>query len=227
MAIDGAADGEAGGAGAGASSASSSSSSAAAGGRIRKRKDGGADDAGGAGASASASSSAGDASGGPGAHLTATPGYSSAHVPKTDVVGYIPLRGDFDVEHDNDAEAVIADMDFVEGEHATETELKLKILEIYNAKLDERERRKVRESVVVGRTDCPPVLHHRTLLSHTPNTHSLIHSLIHSPPLPSPLPRPSSSSAASSTTSASSPRSAAGPATSARSTMHFVPLRAS
>jgi hypothetical protein len=33
-------------------------------------------------------------------------------------------------------------LDFVEGEHATETELKLKILEIYNAKLDERERRK-------------------------------------------------------------------------------------
>jgi transcriptional adapter 2-alpha len=31
---------------------------------------------------------------------------------------------------------------FVEGEHATETELKLKIIEIYNRKLDERERRK-------------------------------------------------------------------------------------
>ena len=33
-------------------------------------------------------------------------------------------------------------MVFTEGEHATETELKLRILEIYNAKLDERERRK-------------------------------------------------------------------------------------
>jgi transcriptional adapter 2-alpha len=31
---------------------------------------------------------------------------------------------------------------FVEGEHATETELKLKIIEIYNSRLDERERRK-------------------------------------------------------------------------------------
>jgi hypothetical protein len=92
-----------------------------------------------------------------------TPGYSHAHVPKTDVAGYahdstrypyallssirvlcryMPLRGDFDIEHDNDAEAILADMDFVEGEHATETELKLKILEIYNSKLDERERRK-------------------------------------------------------------------------------------
>ena len=42
----------------------------------------------------------------------------------------------------NQAEAVLADLDFTEGEHATETELKLKILDIYNAKLDERERRK-------------------------------------------------------------------------------------
>lgn len=33
-------------------------------------------------------------------------------------------------------------MTFTEGEHATETELKLRLLEIYNAKLDERERRK-------------------------------------------------------------------------------------
>jgi len=71
-----------------------------------------------------------------------TPGYSHAHIPKTEVAGYMPLRGDFDIEHDNDAEAILADMDFAEGEHATETELKLKILEIYNAKLDERERRK-------------------------------------------------------------------------------------
>ncbi len=74
--------------------------------------------------------------------MSATPGYSAAHVPRTDIAGYLPLRGDFDVEWENDAEAVLGDLDFVEGEHATETELKLKILEIYNAKLDERERRK-------------------------------------------------------------------------------------
>eukprot|EP01138_Halocafeteria_seosinensis_P005830 gb/GECG01005959.1/.p1 GENE.gb/GECG01005959.1/~~gb/GECG01005959.1/.p1 ORF type:complete len:656 (+),score=124.19 gb/GECG01005959.1/:1-1968(+) len=60
----------------------------------------------------------------------------------SDIQGYMPLRDDFDVEHDNDAEAVIADMEFHEGEHPTETQLKLKILEIYNGKLDERERRK-------------------------------------------------------------------------------------
>jgi hypothetical protein len=54
----------------------------------------------------------------------------------------MPLRGDFDIEWDNEAEAALADMDFAEGEHATETELKLRVLEIYCAKLDERERRK-------------------------------------------------------------------------------------
>jgi hypothetical protein len=51
----------------------------------------------------------------------------------------LPIRS---IEHDNDAEAILADLDFAEGEHATETELKLRVLEIYNAKLDERERRK-------------------------------------------------------------------------------------
>ena len=54
----------------------------------------------------------------------------------------MPLRGDFDIEHDNEAEAILADMDFVAGEHVTETELKLQVLAIYNSKLDERERRK-------------------------------------------------------------------------------------
>ena len=74
--------------------------------------------------------------------VSATPGHSTAHIPRTEISGYLPLRGDFDVEWENDAEAVLGDLDFIEGEHTTETELKLKILEIYNAKLDERERRK-------------------------------------------------------------------------------------
>ncbi|OQR93351.1 transcriptional adapter 2-alpha [Achlya hypogyna] len=58
------------------------------------------------------------------------------------LAGYMPLRRDFDVEHDNDAELILADMEFHEDDHPTERELKLKVIEIYNAKLDERERRK-------------------------------------------------------------------------------------
>lgn len=34
---------------------------------------------------------------------------ASAHVPKTEIGGYFPLRGDFDVEYDNDAEKILAD----------------------------------------------------------------------------------------------------------------------
>ncbi|CAE7832749.1 ADA2, partial [Symbiodinium sp. KB8] len=66
----------------------------------------------------------------------------AAQVVDPDISGFLPLRGDFEVEWDNDAELMLADMEFREGEHPTETELKLKVVEIYNAKLDERERRK-------------------------------------------------------------------------------------
>lgn len=59
-----------------------------------------------------------------------------------DMAGYSPLRGDFDVEHANDAEQVIADIEFSPGESPASVELKLKALEIYNAQLDERARRK-------------------------------------------------------------------------------------
>merc|ERR1711865_85155 len=64
------------------------------------------------------------------------------NVPGAELAGYMPLRGEFDVEWDNDAELILADMEFVEGEPQAERDLKLKILEIYNSKLDERAARK-------------------------------------------------------------------------------------
>jgi transcriptional adapter 2-alpha len=70
---------------------------------------------------------------------------SAAHSDRpsgSELAGYMPLRGDFDVEYENEAELILADMEFSEDDHATERELKLKVIEIYNAKLDERERRK-------------------------------------------------------------------------------------
>ena len=30
----------------------------------------------------------------------------------SEIVGYMPLRGDFDVEYDNDAELLLAEMEF-------------------------------------------------------------------------------------------------------------------
>lgn len=86
----------------------------------------------------------------PAAHLTpatgtmpVTPSSSVlAKNPGSELAGYMPLRGDFDVEYDNEAELILADMEFADDDHPTERELKLKVIEIYNAKLDERERRK-------------------------------------------------------------------------------------
>ena len=69
-------------------------------------------------------------------------GKNKKKLPGSDISGYLPLRGDFEVEHDNDAELAIADMDFPLNDNPLERSLKLKIIEMYNSKLDERERRK-------------------------------------------------------------------------------------
>ena len=62
--------------------------------------------------------------------------------PASEVVGYMPLRGDFNIEYDNDAELLLADMEFFDDDTQSEQELKYDILKLYNAKLDERIRRK-------------------------------------------------------------------------------------
>lgn len=54
----------------------------------------------------------------------------------------MPLRGDFNVEYDNDAELILADMEFFDDEKKSETDLKYEVLKLYNSKLDERIRRK-------------------------------------------------------------------------------------
>jgi len=63
-------------------------------------------------------------------------------LPGAELPGYMPLREDFDVEFDNDAELLLADMEFLPDDHPSERELKTQILRIYNAKLEEREKRK-------------------------------------------------------------------------------------
>jgi hypothetical protein len=59
-----------------------------------------------------------------------------------ELAGYMPRIGNFDVEWDNDAENILADMEFSSSDPPMERALKLQVLEIYNEKLDERERRK-------------------------------------------------------------------------------------
>jgi hypothetical protein len=60
----------------------------------------------------------------------------------SEVAGYMPRRGDFDVEWDNDAENILADMEFSHHDSPEDRALKLKVIQIYNSKLDEREKRK-------------------------------------------------------------------------------------
>ena len=54
----------------------------------------------------------------------------------------MPLRGDFDIEYDNDAELLLAEMEFNDDDKESELEMKYKLLDIYNARLDERLKRK-------------------------------------------------------------------------------------
>eukprot|EP00616_Rhizochromulina_sp_CCMP1243_P003341 CAMPEP_0118984516 /NCGR_PEP_ID=MMETSP1173-20130426/37931_1 /TAXON_ID=1034831 /ORGANISM="Rhizochromulina marina cf, Strain CCMP1243" /LENGTH=513 /DNA_ID=CAMNT_0006935181 /DNA_START=97 /DNA_END=1634 /DNA_ORIENTATION=+ len=63
-------------------------------------------------------------------------------LPGAGLLGYMPLRGDFDAEHDNDAETLLAEMEISPTDPPEELKLKLEVLRIFNARLDERERRK-------------------------------------------------------------------------------------
>ena len=60
----------------------------------------------------------------------------------SEVIGYWPKRGEFDVEWSNDAELEIAELEFLDDDTEKEKELKLNALKIYNNELDEREKRK-------------------------------------------------------------------------------------
>jgi hypothetical protein len=63
-------------------------------------------------------------------------------LPGSEVAGYMPRRGDFDIEYENNAEEAIADMEFVPGESEQDRNLKLAVLAIYHSKLVERNKRK-------------------------------------------------------------------------------------
>ncbi|GFZ05217.1 similar to ADA2 2A [Actinidia rufa] len=56
--------------------------------------------------------------------------------------GYNSKRQEFEIEYDNDAEQLLADMEFKGTDSDAERELKLRVLRIYSKRLDERKRRK-------------------------------------------------------------------------------------
>lgn len=60
----------------------------------------------------------------------------------SEVLGYWPKREEFDIEYLNDAELEIAELEFLDDDTPDEKELKMNVLKVYNAQLDEREKRK-------------------------------------------------------------------------------------
>lgn len=59
-----------------------------------------------------------------------------------DAAGWMAKRGDFVYEWDNEAEELLGDLEITAEDSRRERDLKLSVLEVYNHKLDERERRK-------------------------------------------------------------------------------------
>ncbi len=66
----------------------------------------------------------------------------TATLPGAELVGFMPRRGDFDIEYENEAENTLADMEFLEADTEQEKKLKLQVLQIYYQKQSEREKRK-------------------------------------------------------------------------------------
>lgn len=60
----------------------------------------------------------------------------------SEILGYWPKREEFDIEFLNDAELEIAELEFLDDDTNDERELKLNVLKVYNAQLEEREKRK-------------------------------------------------------------------------------------
>ncbi|KAK9924351.1 hypothetical protein M0R45_032726 [Rubus argutus] len=60
----------------------------------------------------------------------------------TELSGYNYKRQEFEIEYDNDAEQILADMEFQDTDTDADRELKLRVLHVYGKRLDERKRRK-------------------------------------------------------------------------------------
>ncbi|KAI8375776.1 hypothetical protein BD560DRAFT_66225 [Blakeslea trispora] len=59
-----------------------------------------------------------------------------------EIQGYMPRRFEFETEHENEAEQSVKDMVFNEDDTPEEVDLKVMVLDIYNARLDRRMERK-------------------------------------------------------------------------------------
>ena len=58
------------------------------------------------------------------------------------IIGYMPKRGDFDQEYDGDADTLLADLEYFDDDTEQDIKLKNDVIDLYNARIDERIRRK-------------------------------------------------------------------------------------
>eukprot|EP01118_Nematostelium_gracile_P018259 TRINITY_DN8065_c0_g1_i1.p1 TRINITY_DN8065_c0_g1~~TRINITY_DN8065_c0_g1_i1.p1 ORF type:complete len:443 (-),score=90.43 TRINITY_DN8065_c0_g1_i1:87-1346(-) len=72
----------------------------------------------------------------------ALPPKPNAAFSQPEFAGYMPNRGDFETDYENDAEMILCEMAFHDDDSPLERNLKLKVIDIYNQKLDERAFRK-------------------------------------------------------------------------------------
>lgn len=82
----------------------------------------------------------GDQNSQPGSNANNNP--QSAIPDLAQIVGYMPKRGDFDQEYDVDADTLLADLEYFEDDTEQDIKLKNDVIELYNARIDERIRRK-------------------------------------------------------------------------------------
>ena len=61
---------------------------------------------------------------------------------ENEFMGYNPLRKEFNIEHDNDAELLLSELEFFDDDKIQEKRLKFEIIDLYNQRLDERIKRK-------------------------------------------------------------------------------------
>mmetsp|Transcript_18814 Transcript_18814/g.31343 ORF Transcript_18814/g.31343 Transcript_18814/m.31343 type:complete len:620 (-) Transcript_18814:1241-3100(-) len=65
-----------------------------------------------------------------------------SQMPGADLAGFMPIRKDFDIEHDNEAEHLLTDLEFLSSDYPSETAMKLSVARAYNHRLHERNLRK-------------------------------------------------------------------------------------
>ena len=68
--------------------------------------------------------------------------FDASNLPAADLVGFMPLRGEYDTEWEDEYEKYIADVEFLPTDTPDERAHKLQVLAAYNRILDERQRRR-------------------------------------------------------------------------------------